>query len=66
MRIFAALSVLVAVGGCLPDDPPVDGKLLYPGTGIENPSFSDPGQFDGVPWVFFQLRRARRASTWPG
>ncbi len=61
LRIFAlSLSALVAAAGCLPDDPEVQGNLLYPGTNVENPSFADYSQFGGEPWVFFQVRRRRQ------
>jgi hypothetical protein len=59
LRVLAVLTVLAAAPGCLPDDPPVDGHLLYPGIGIESPAFADHRQFNDEPWVFFQLRQRR-------
>jgi hypothetical protein len=59
LRLPAVFTVLLAATGCLPDDPPVDGHLLYPGIGIENPAFAAANQFGGEPWVFFQLRKRR-------
>ena len=41
---------------CLPDDPAVKGRLLYPGISIERPEFHDIG---GDPWVLFEVRQAR-------
>jgi hypothetical protein len=58
-RLAVFSSLLVAAVGCLPDDPPVNGRLLYPGINIENPAFADYGVLDGEPWVFFNVRRRR-------
>ena len=48
--------------GCLPDDPPVNGQLLYAGSNIEHPVFLPIDQGQGLgkePWVMFQTRRTR-------
>lgn len=50
------LVVLVMVGACLPDDPPVRGTLLYPGVGISNPRFR---VMDDEPWVLFDVRTSQ-------
>ena len=56
---MSSVSLLVAGAGCLPDDPAVRGRLLYPGTNIENPAFVDYDVLGGEPWVFFNVRRRR-------
>jgi hypothetical protein len=43
-------------GACLPDDPPVRGRLLYPGSAISNPRFRT---LDNEPWVLFDVRTER-------
>jgi hypothetical protein len=60
------LSILAALAGCLPADPPVNGRLLYPGIGIESPVFADPSLLDGEPWVFFNLRTRRQETDLAG
>jgi hypothetical protein len=54
----ACLGVLALTGwcACLPDDPPVRGRLLYPGAGVLYPRFR---VLDGEPWVLFDVRQAR-------
>jgi hypothetical protein len=52
-----ALAALAAgAGACLPEDPPVSGRLLYPGVNILNPRFR---VLAGEPWVLFDLRTSR-------
>ena len=54
LALSALLGSLLAAG-CLPDDPPVAGTLLYRGIHIEAPHFEI---FEGEPWVLFDVRRA--------
>ena len=61
MRLFVAISLLVAGAGCLPEDPAVQGRLLYPGINVENPTFADYEVLGGEPWVFFNVRQRRPA-----
>jgi hypothetical protein len=54
-RIPALLiGTLALLGACLPEDPPVKGRLLYPGINIEHPEFVG---IAGEPWVMFELRQ---------
>jgi hypothetical protein len=57
---LVVVSFFVVLAGCLPDDPDVDGRLLYPGITIESPVFADPSVLDGEPWVFFNIRTRRK------
>jgi hypothetical protein len=50
------LGTLALLGACLPDDPAVDGRLLYGGVGLEHPEFV---VIDGQPWVMFETRQTR-------
>jgi hypothetical protein len=50
------VGTLALLGACLPEDKPVDGRLLYPGTNIEHPEFMGIG---GEPWVMFEVRQTR-------
>ncbi len=61
MRLFVTISLLVAGAGCLPEDPAVQGRLLYPGINVENPTFADYEVLGGEPWVFFNVRQRRPA-----
>jgi hypothetical protein len=54
--LAVALGLALGLGGCLPDDPPVRGRLLYAGVDIEHPEFMELG---GEPWVMFDIRRTR-------
>jgi hypothetical protein len=56
MTAAAAMTAAALAGGCLPDDPPVRGRLLYPGTAISNPRFRT---LDNEPWVLFDVRTER-------
>jgi hypothetical protein len=58
-RLVVVFSLLSAAAGCLPDDPAVRGRLLYPGINIENPAFADYNVLRGEPWVFFNVRQRR-------
>jgi hypothetical protein len=56
-RISAlVVGMLALLAACLPEDRPVDGRLLYPGTNIEHPEFVGLG---GEPWVMFEVRQTR-------
>ena len=59
--LLACAGALAA--GCLPDDPPVRGRLLYAGVGIERPEFRYIGD---EPWVMFDVRRTRPAQRLGG
>src|SRR5688572_9125378 len=51
-----AASLLTCLGGCLPDDPPVKGRLLHAGVGIGRVEFR---AIEGQPWVQFEVRQSR-------
>jgi hypothetical protein len=50
------LASLSPLGACLPDDPPVQGRLLHADVGIGRVEFRD---IDGQPWVQFEVRQSR-------
>jgi hypothetical protein len=55
MRRGGLLTVLLAVGGCLPEGRPVDGRQLFAGRNVERPGFVS---IDKVAYVTFQERTA--------
>jgi hypothetical protein len=55
VSLVAVSGLGLVAGACLPDDPEVKGRLLYPGINIERPEFPINGQ----PWVMFEVRRSR-------
>jgi hypothetical protein len=62
LSTFTGLPLILAWSlsgpGCLPDDPAVKGRLLYPGIGIEHPEIVHVG---GQVWVMFEIRQTRGA-----
>jgi hypothetical protein len=56
-RFFPSVALfLLALAGCLPDDPPVKGRLLVAGSNIENAQFVS---IDDQDWVVYSVRRER-------
>jgi hypothetical protein len=54
--VFLLAFPLAPLGACLPDDPPVQGRLLHADVGIGRVEFRN---IDGHPWVQFEVRQAR-------
>jgi hypothetical protein len=62
VALAACLAVALATAGtgCLPDDPPVKGRLLVAGSNIENAQFVT---IDSKEWVLYSVRRERPRRT---
>jgi hypothetical protein len=54
-RSLSVFALGALASACLPDDPPVRGRLLYPGSEVVNPRFRT---LEGEPWVLFDVRTA--------
>ena len=51
----AFVALLLALGGCLPEGRPVEGRLLFTGRAVEKPNFVN---VDGAASVLYEVRTA--------
>src|SRR5438105_12353961 len=63
-RWLPLLLGISAAAACLPDGEPVDGRLLFPGTAIEDPAFESCSSSD--PWVAFAVRKSLPVNGYGG